>query len=337
MAKKAKKQVEAQPLPPLGPLPFSLSEAVGMVDRVFDVDKMLKDEGAQVTEPYYQQSVLVYEQFYEKYLSVPGCMHFALNYDGVFDRKGFYGQARGVARQMERMGGASQVLEVGCGKGLNTIRLAQDHPDVSFTGLDLLPAHVEKARGRAADLGNASFVQGSFEPLPDDLNGFDLAFGVETLCYSVDLDAVCQSLARALRPGGRVVIFDCFLNERDGTHSQDMLLATRLLEVGWGISQGYRTPARWVEAMERAGLALHWDYDETAHILPNLRKLQDYSVRFYNDWKVRLQARILPTLGQRNAVTALLMPYLFEGAEDDEASPPGVSYRRMVFRKPVAA
>lgn len=307
-----------------------------MVDKVFDIEKMLKDEGAQLTEPYYQQSVLVYEQFYEKYLSVPGCMHFALNYDGVFRRNGFYNQARGVAKQIERMGGVDAVLEVGCGKGLNTIRLAQTHPDVQFTGLDLLNEHVEKGRARAADLSNTRFVQGSFEPLPQHLSGFDIAFGVETLCYAVDLDLVCQSLARALKPGGRVVIFDCFLNEPTAGHSEEMHLATRLLEVGWGISQGYRTPQQWLDAFERAGLELHWEFDETPYILPNLRKLQEYSLKFYNDWKVRLQARIVSSLGQRNAVTALLMPYLFEGVEGDHASLPGVSYRRIVVQKSAA-
>jgi len=336
VAKKARKPVEAQPLPPLGPLPFSLTEAIGMVDRVFDIDKMLKDEGEQFTEPYYQQSVLVYEQFYEKYLSVPGCMHFALNYDGVFDRKGFYGQARGVSKQMERMGGASRVLEVGCGKGLNTIRLAQDHPEVQFTGLDLLHEHVEKARARATDLPNTRFVQGSFEPIPQDLSGFDIAFGVETLCYAVDLDVVCAAIARSLNPGGRLVIFDCFLEEPGAAHSEEMKLATRLLEIGWGISQGYRTPAQWAAALKRAGLEMHWDHDETPFILPNLRKLQEFSIKFYNDWKIRLQAKIVPTLGQRNAVTALLMPYLFEGVVGEGASSPGVSYRRLVARKPAA-
>lgn len=340
MAKLAKKTAETQALPPLGPLPFSLAEAIGMVDKVFDIDKMLKDEGVQQTEPYYQQSVLVYEQFYEKYLSVPGCMHFALNYDGVFHRNGFYGQARGVAKQIARMGGAEAVLEVGCGKGLNTIHLARNNPGVQFTGLDLLHEHVAKGTARAADLPNARFVQGSFEPLPEGLGGFDIAFGVETLCYAVDLDLVCRSLARALRPGGRVMIFDCFLNEpRPGQspgQSEEMRLATRLLEVGWGISQGYRTPRQWIDAFERAGLELHWEYDETPFILPNLRKLQEYSLRFYNDWKVRLQARIIPSLGQRNAVTALLMPYLFEGVEGENASLPGVSYKRLVVRKPTA-
>ena len=340
MAKLAKKTAETKALPPLGPLPFSLTEAIGMVDKVFDIDKMLRDEGVQQTEPYYQQSVLVYEQFYEKYLSVPGCMHFALNYDGVFHRNGFYGQARGVAKQIARMGGAEAVLEVGCGKGLNTIHLARNNPGVQFTGLDLLHEHVAKGTARAADLPNARFVQGSFEPLPEGLGGFDIAFGVETLCYAVDLDLVCRSLAGALRPGGRIVIFDCFLNDpgagQSAGRSDEMQLATRLLEVGWGISQGYRTPGQWIAAFERAGLELHWEFDETPFILPNLRKLQEYSFRFYNDWKVRLQARIVPSLGQRNAVTALLMPYLFEGVEGENASLPGVSYKRLVVRKPTA-
>lgn len=307
-----------------------------MVDRVFDIDKMLKDEGVLLTEPYYQQSVLVYEKFYEQYLSVPGCMHFALNYDGVFKRQGFYNQARAVSKMLEYVATADRVLELGCGKGLNSIWLAQHHPDVQFTGLDLLQEHVEKARARASEFPNATFVQGSFEPIPQDLADFDIAFGVETLCYAVDLDAVCAAIARSLKPGGRLMIFDCFLEERNGAHSEEMLLATRLLEVGWSVSQGYRTSDQWAAALERAGLEVRRDVDETPFILPNLRKLQHFSLKFFNDWKIRLQAKVVPPLGQRNAVTAILMPFLFEGVAGANPSAPGVSYRRLVARKPVA-
>jgi len=132
------------------------------------------------------------------------------------------------------------------------------------------------------------------------------------------------------------VIYDCFLEPQTGAHSEEMLLASRLLEVGWSVSQGYRTIAQWSDALKRARLEVKRQKDETPYILPNLRKLQEFPLKFFNDWKIRLQARVVPALGQRNAVTALLMPYLFEGVEGQNASPPGMSCRRLVARKPAA-
>lgn len=321
-------------LPPPAPAPVTLEEAIALIDRQFGVDKLLNDEGKQFVEPYYKQSVLVYEQFYEKYLSVQGCMHFGLNFDGQFSRQGFFEQARGVKTVIRQMGNVERVLEVGCGKGLNTIRLAGLHPDITFTGVDLLKEHVEKATARSADLHNAHFVQGSFEPIPESLRGVDVIFGVETLCYAQDLDAVCQAIADSLNPGGRLVIFDCFREDEKGPVSDEMRVATRLLEVGWGVPAGYRSSEEWSAALERAGLTMNWVKDETPYALPSVRKLQGFAMRFFGDWKVRMQSRILPDLGRRNAVTAILMPLLFEGqADGPAATAPGVSYKRLVARK----
>ncbi len=335
MAAEASSETDLNDLPPPAPAPVTLAEAIAMIDRQFGVDKLLADAGKQVVEPYYRQSVLVYEQFYEKYLSVPGCMHFGLNPDGQFSREGFFGQARGVRTTIRNMGNVKRVLEVGCGKGLNTIRLAGAHPDISFTGLDLLEEHVQKATARSTDLPNARFVQGTFEPIPKPLRGADLIFGVETLCYAQDLDAVCQGIADSLTPGGRLVIFDCFREDGKGPVSDQMRLATRLLEVGWGVPVGYRSAEEWSAALQRAGLKMNWVYDETSNAMPSVRKLQGFAMRFFGDWKVRMQTRILPDLGRRNAVTAILMPLLFAGQPDGpDATAPGVSYMRLVARKP---
>lgn len=322
-------------LPPPAPPPVSLKEAIDMIDQQFGVEKLLSDEGKQYIEPYYRQSVLVYEQFYERFLSVPGCMHFGLNNDGKFSRQGFFEQARGVKTVIRQHGNVRRVLEVGCGKGLNTIRLATLHPDIAFTGLDLLREHVQKAGNRSAELKNADFVRGSFEPIPEALRGVDVIFGVETLCYTQDLDAVCQGIAESLNAGGRLVVFDCFREDEKGPVSDEMRLATRLLEVGWGVPVGYRTSSEWAAALERAGLKMTWVHDETTNALPCVNKLQRFALQFFADWKLRLQSKIVPELGRRNIVTAMLMPLLFEGqAEGPGATAPGVSYKRLVARKP---
>ncbi|MEH3079261.1 MAG: class I SAM-dependent methyltransferase, partial [Quadrisphaera sp.] len=60
------------------------------------------------------------------------------------------------------------VLEVGSGTGTLLRRLAGNHPDRRFTGVEPLPNYVDFANGRSKDLGleNVVFEVGTGEALP---------------------------------------------------------------------------------------------------------------------------------------------------------------------------
>ena len=103
------------------------------------------------------------------------------------------------------------VLEVGCGPGHLSTRLARDH-DLAVTGLDLDPAMIERARAVAGRLGPGvpapEFVVGDVASLPFVDGSFDLVVSTLSLHHWADATAGLGEIARVLRPGGRALVWD---------------------------------------------------------------------------------------------------------------------------------
>jgi SAM-dependent methyltransferase len=105
----------------------------------------------------------------------------------------------------------ARVLEVGCGPGHLSIRLARHGYEV--TGLDLDPAMIDRARANADRPGNAdqrrpSFVVGDVAALavPDD--SFDLVVSTLSMHHWADPAVGLAEIGRVLRPGARALIWD---------------------------------------------------------------------------------------------------------------------------------
>lgn len=98
-----------------------------------------------------------------------------------------------------------RLLDVGCGDGVLSVRLAQAGADV--TGLDNEPRMLVAARRRANETGlQISFVDGTAQALPMDECSFDIVVAVTVLCFVAEPDRAFHEMARVLRPGGRLVI-----------------------------------------------------------------------------------------------------------------------------------
>lgn len=101
-----------------------------------------------------------------------------------------------------------RVLDVGCGDGDSTLHAARRvGPRGLALGVDDSASMVERARRRAtaAGLANVAFVRGDvrtqrFSPLR-----FDIVVSHRPSTRSAALEACFPNLARALRPGGRLV------------------------------------------------------------------------------------------------------------------------------------
>ncbi|ARE79343.1 class I SAM-dependent methyltransferase [Streptomyces sp. NPDC059558] len=101
------------------------------------------------------------------------------------------------------------LLHLQCHFGMDTLNWARLGARV--TGVDFSPTALERARLLAARTGlPATFVEADTQRLPDSLaGGFDVVvatYGV--LCWIADLDAWMRGAARALRPGGSLVLVD---------------------------------------------------------------------------------------------------------------------------------
>ena len=121
----------------------------------------------------------------------------------------FRGIAADVAASTPRGG---RILEVGCGPGLLSARLAESY-DLAVTGLDLDPAMIELARARAlrsADgTGRApTFVVGDVAALPFPDRSFDTVISTFSMHHWSDRTAGLDEIARVLADGGRALIWD---------------------------------------------------------------------------------------------------------------------------------
>lgn len=101
-------------------------------------------------------------------------------------------------------------LHLQCHLGTDTVSLAR--LGARMTGLDLSRRSVEIAREVAARAGtDVRFVQADVYSAPEALGGrtFDLVYtGIGALCWLPDIRRWGQTVARLLRPGGRLFVRD---------------------------------------------------------------------------------------------------------------------------------
>lgn len=108
-----------------------------------------------------------------------------------------------------REGPHADVLLVGVGSGLDLPLLPQGP---RYTGLDLTPAMLARARRKAADLGlDIRLDQGDARRLPYGDATFDAVVLHLILAVAPHPERMLAEAARVLRRGGRVLILDKFL------------------------------------------------------------------------------------------------------------------------------
>jgi SAM-dependent methyltransferase len=106
----------------------------------------------------------------------------------------------------------ARVLEVGCGPGHLSIRLARQH-GLEVTGLDLDPAMIERARSNVDRLGDGggrrpSFLVGDVASLAFPDGSFDLVVSTMSMHHWADPTAGLAEIGRVLRPGARALVWD---------------------------------------------------------------------------------------------------------------------------------
>lgn len=105
----------------------------------------------------------------------------------------------------------ADVLDLGCGIGRVAIPLAREAGSV--VGLDLSAAMVAQAQARAGSLANARFAVGGRDLAGIVDASLDLVLAIDSFPYVVRagaavLDGLVAEIARVLRPGGRLVVFN---------------------------------------------------------------------------------------------------------------------------------
>ena len=149
-----------------------------------------------------------------------------------------------------------RLLDVGGGSGAYAIAFAQANPALEAVVLDL-PTVLPITEGHIADAGLA----GRVTTRPGDLrrddfgSGYDLVF-LSAICHMLGPDGnrgLLKRAAKALAPGGRVVVQDFILEPERTKPRQAVLFAINML-VGTEAGSTY-TEAEYAAWLEAAGLA----------------------------------------------------------------------------------
>src|SRR4051812_17816269 len=105
----------------------------------------------------------------------------------------------------ERRAAGLDILDVGCGPGIQLVRLARRGARV--TGIDLVPVHVEQARANLAAVGLTGEASvGDAEDLAFADSSFDRVLSVNALQFTPGFDRAVAELYRVLRPGGDATV-----------------------------------------------------------------------------------------------------------------------------------
>ncbi len=101
-----------------------------------------------------------------------------------------------------------RVLELGCGPGFYTRRLAAHSAHFRVTGIDLSSRQLIRARAAASQVANCSFEQGDVRALNWPDASVDAVVASRLFIILSEREEVFAEMHRVLRPGGR-----CFVAE----------------------------------------------------------------------------------------------------------------------------
>jgi ubiquinone/menaquinone biosynthesis C-methylase UbiE len=110
--------------------------------------------------------------------------------------------------RLVKAGGNDRAVDLACGPGTLALRFARHVR--WMCGLDLTPAILQRARGKAAEanLDNLIFALGDAQSLPFGSASLDLAVTSYSLHHIPDPASVIREMARVVKRGGRVGVLD---------------------------------------------------------------------------------------------------------------------------------
>jgi len=126
-----------------------------------------------------------------------------------------------------RLAAADNVLDVGCGAGWLSRRLAKLVPEGRVVGMDISDEMIRHARRASAKHDNLMFVTGEVAQIPWQPNFFSHIISVESSYYWPDPAAGIRELFRVLNVGGSAWILINYYRDNLYCHQWGDLLAVK--------------------------------------------------------------------------------------------------------------
>jgi arsenite methyltransferase len=158
---------------------------------------------------------------------------------------------RRIVREALAAAPGERILDVGCGPGFYCAELLDDvGQSGAVVGLDASAAMLALAERRCAGRGNVELREADATDLPVEDASFDGAISVQVQEYVGEIATSLAELHRALRPGGRLVVFDIDWATLS-VNADDEQLTARVLRA-WDEHLAHRSLPRTLGARLRA-------------------------------------------------------------------------------------
>jgi ubiquinone/menaquinone biosynthesis C-methylase UbiE len=99
-----------------------------------------------------------------------------------------------------------RILDLGCGTGWASRRLARIAISGAVTGIDVADEMLRRAEQASQGIANVRYLWGSAENIPAADNSFDKVLSVESFSYYADQGRALDEVRRVMSPGGRLFI-----------------------------------------------------------------------------------------------------------------------------------
>ncbi len=160
-----------------------------------------------------------------------------------------------------------QLLEIGCGNGVQAKYICQTYEPAFVTGIDLDPHNIEIARQQQEErkIGNMLFLVDDAQELRNiESDSMDVVISIESAFHYPDKEAFLRQVSRVLRPGGKFLVADLL------TRKKSKGIGVRRLWKG-KMELHHWDRKHYLEQWEKGDLRLHESVDITQRVVRGFR------------------------------------------------------------------
>lgn len=148
----------------------------------------------------------------------------------------------------------SKVLDVGCGMGKTSCKLAS--MDCQVTGVDIMPRMIKESKARAWQTGvkdKTTFLECDARSLPFEPETFDAVIVESVTVFMDDVERAIEGYRRVVKPGGRVCDNEVCITRETMEKMGDRLDDLKSVFAAFGsmTSMGMLTFEDWKEIFEK--------------------------------------------------------------------------------------
>ena len=241
-----------------------LHDKVEKIEAMLDLSKVIDDNANSIKniKKYYSINYPAYRIFH----SENGFMHFRVTKGDTYSEKDILYQPETIS---EYIPPKAKVVELGSGQGANICYIARKHPDSSFIGVDLRPPKLKTGFPKNVKMYKKDYQDLSFI----ESNSIDVVYGIETIVHCSDKLKVFNEIARILKKGGILILYDYILVNNFETYLPYEQTAIKIISNG-GAAAVIESKDEWASYFEKSGLTEIKTTDYHKEILPDLKKLE---------------------------------------------------------------